>query len=211
MRRRNSTIGAWRSLAGRSKRKMPNRINIGEEFLTETEMLSDSERGRLVVDLIRYCVYGEIPDFKGNERFVWKRCKKRVDADLRKQGELKSGGRDLLSEQFETFYAAYPRKQGKKDALRAFQALAPDDDTYAEIMDGLNRRIQSKEWKLGGQQFIPLPATFIRGERWKDENVEVGFNKPYQRGIDDYKQNKVSDDDFKGICIDLNTEGRNSE
>ena len=191
---------------------MPNRINIGEEFLTESEMLSDSERGRLIVALIRYGVYGELPDLKGNERFAWRRCKDRVDTDLRKQGSMNGNdGRNTFAERFEAFYAVYPRHQGKKDALKAFQALAPDDDAFAEIMDGLTRRIQSKEWRLGGQQFIPLPATFLRGERWKDENVEVGFNKPYQRGIDDYKQNKVSDDDFKGICIDLNTDGRNLE
>ena len=67
---------------------------------------------------------------------------------------------------FAAFYAAYPKKVGKGQAVKAWRAAikkaSPDD-----IMAGLEPAVA--KWALGDPQFIPNPATWLNGERWDDE------------------------------------------
>lgn len=66
---------------------------------------------------------------------------------------------------FETFWAAYPRRDAKKDAQRAWNQIGPPDGPLlATILGDLQTRVWPRERK-----YIPLPATYLRGERWNDE------------------------------------------
>lgn len=69
---------------------------------------------------------------------------------------------------FETFWAAYPRKTAKADARKAF-VKAVKKAPVAEIIGGLER--VKPGWD--DAQFIPYPATWLNGGRWKDEASEV--------------------------------------
>ncbi|NLT57834.1 MAG: hypothetical protein GXX99_02600 [Clostridiales bacterium] len=75
---------------------------------------------------------------------------------------------------FEAFWSAYPRKAGKRDALKAFGQLQPDRDTAAAIMAGVARWRTSGQWTRDGGRYIPYPASFLRGERWNDECPPAG-------------------------------------
>jgi hypothetical protein len=70
---------------------------------------------------------------------------------------------------FNEFWLAYPRKDAKKDAQKAWGKLSPEEDLFQEIMDGLRRAKGSRNWIKDNGQFIPLPSTWLNGERWKDE------------------------------------------
>ena len=72
---------------------------------------------------------------------------------------------DLL---FDRFWEAYPRKQAKKDARRAFLAARVDDHLLHQMLSALVWQKDQPQWSREGT-FIPLPATWIRGERWQDE------------------------------------------
>ena len=67
---------------------------------------------------------------------------------------------------FDQFWAAYPRRQAKKDARRAWHILQPSPELVATIVQHVTVRRETRAWREG---FIPLPATFLRGERWEDE------------------------------------------
>jgi hypothetical protein len=74
---------------------------------------------------------------------------------------------------FLEFYAAYPKKQAKADALKAFKATK-DLPPVSEIVSAVGRWKRSEQWTRDGGQFIPLPATWIRQRRWEDElNVKI--------------------------------------
>ena len=73
---------------------------------------------------------------------------------------------------FESFWDAYPRRQAKKDARKAWDQLKPDTALVEKMLDALELQVKSKQWREG---FIPLPATWIRGERWEDELSEDDF------------------------------------
>jgi hypothetical protein len=70
---------------------------------------------------------------------------------------------------FEVFYAAYPRKEARKDAEAAFAKLNPDSELLAKMLAAVAAKRQSNDWTKESGKFIPLPATWIRAERWNDE------------------------------------------
>jgi hypothetical protein len=77
---------------------------------------------------------------------------------------------------FERFYAAYPRKVAKREAIKAWDKLAPDDELIERILDSLERQKASWAAEKQERKFIPYPASWLNGQRWEDE-VE---NKPIE-------------------------------
>ena len=71
---------------------------------------------------------------------------------------------------FEAWYAKYRRKDAKKKALAAWVKLDPDEALTAKIMAA------TKAWPWAEDRTkIPLPATWLNGERWNDEVVAVAI------------------------------------
>jgi len=74
-----------------------------------------------------------------------------------------------MSDDFDVFWRAYPRREGKKDAQKAWSQLRPDENTMRAILAALDWQRTLPGWLKDDGQFIPLPATYLRGERWTDE------------------------------------------
>lgn len=69
---------------------------------------------------------------------------------------------------FEQFWKLYPKKKSRKDALKAWGKLNPDDDLQAVMIASLAKQCISRDWNKEGGQFIPNAATWLNGERWHD-------------------------------------------
>ena len=66
---------------------------------------------------------------------------------------------------FEEFWAAYPRKDAKPIALKAFlKVKAPVD----QLLSAIAKQKQSEGWLKENGQFIPMPASWLNAERWND-------------------------------------------
>jgi hypothetical protein len=79
-----------------------------------------------------------------------------------------------LMELFEKFWSAWLRKDARKDAEKAFGEIEPepDDGLVDRMLAAITVQADSNNWRpqvKERRQFIPLPATWIRGKRWKDE------------------------------------------
>lgn len=84
------------------------------------------------------------------------------DQDQDQDQDHKSNGRSTSS--FDLFWAAYPKKNKKKDALKIWADKHLDAKSETIIAD-VQRRPSSERWSKG---FIPDPTTYLRGERWND-------------------------------------------
>lgn len=75
-------------------------------------------------------------------------------------------GNSERDEWFDEFWAAYPRRVGKHDALKAWKKITPDRETYERIIGAIHWQIYTWEKPY---TFTPYPATWLRGRRWLDE------------------------------------------
>lgn len=71
---------------------------------------------------------------------------------------------------FERFWSAYPRKQNKERARRAWKKLNPDIALCRIMSDALERDKQSEQWRKDGGVYIPHPSSWLNGRRWEDEH-----------------------------------------
>jgi len=74
-------------------------------------------------------------------------------------------------EDFEIFWKAYPRRVAKAVARKAWLQTA-------KIRPPLNELLAA----IDNGQFIPHPATWLRGERWSDE-MEIDVPKQLSKTL----------------------------
>jgi hypothetical protein len=73
-------------------------------------------------------------------------------------------------ERFPEFWNLYPRKQKRKEALKAWAKVKPED--VDRILADLQLR-KEKDVQWQDSQYIPLPASYLNGERWNDEIISA--------------------------------------
>lgn len=69
---------------------------------------------------------------------------------------------------FEQFWKLYPKKKGRKDALKVWTKLKPDADLQAAMLAALAKHCVSRDWTKEQGQYVPLATTWLNGERWHD-------------------------------------------
>ena len=68
-------------------------LKIYLSFEDDTECLSDAERGRLLLAMVRYAKDGSEPNLSGNERFLWPVVRGQIDRDIDVYESKVSAGR----------------------------------------------------------------------------------------------------------------------
>ena len=69
---------------------------------------------------------------------------------------------------FLAFWAAFPKKVAKADARKAWSQTKSVRPDIATVLNAITAACKTEQWMRGGGQFIPYPATWLRGERWDD-------------------------------------------
>ena len=84
--------------------------------------------------------------------------------------------KNYYSEDFLTFWKAYPNKTGKGAAWKSWQTNNP---LLQECLDALKWQVSLNNWVKENGKYIPMPQTYLNQRRWEDEQTTV---KPKQRG-----------------------------
>lgn len=86
-------------------------------------------------------------------------------------GRVQGGGTPASMEEFETFWLAYPPREGvrtgKQAARTAWQRVRATD--VAPIMASVERLKRTKQWSKDDGKFIPHASTFLNQRRWEDD------------------------------------------
>lgn len=72
------------------------------------------------------------------------------------------------SEQFNLFYAAYPKKRNRPAALKAWNTKKINESIDI-ILASLERWKASRDWTKDNGKFIPYPASWLNAEGWNDD------------------------------------------
>ena len=67
------------------------------------------------------------------------------------------------------FWPAYPKRVKKQDALKAWLQLNPGPELVEQILTAVQNHRRSEQWTKEDGQYIPYPATWLRGQQWTDE------------------------------------------
>jgi hypothetical protein len=156
-------------------------------------MVRDERKRRLCSEAGRKG--GGNPTFKGKRKGHPKgRPKGHSESESGFDSESSSGKRVGVQgegEGFAEFWQAYPRKQAKQAAQKAWGNLAPDPELRRLILVGLEHAKRSRQWSEG---VIPHPATWINGRRWEDE-IQTGAQQPgFFNGLQEFVQGGASSD-----------------
>jgi hypothetical protein len=74
--------------------------------------------------------------------------------------------RDRLARDFEIFYAAYPKKRKRPDAVKAFAKVTVPVEV---LVSAIERLLKTDEnWIKEGGRYIPYPASWLNAEGWND-------------------------------------------
>ena len=93
-------------------------------YLETLAPYTDEERGRLMMAMLNYAVYGQIPEFTGNERYIWPSLKGQIDRDKKNYADRcernringAKGGRPRKTDTQETErFLEEPRKPNHKE------------------------------------------------------------------------------------------------
>ena len=90
--------------------------------------------------------------------------------------ESKKEAQTLLQKRFDLFWAAYPKKVGKKDAQKAWKNAKVNTDLFDKIMAAVGKARITTQWLREGGRYIPNPSTWLNEGRWDDEIKEANTN-----------------------------------
>lgn len=77
----------------------------------------------------------------------------------------------LRPEDWERWYALFPRKEAKQPGVNAWNQAIEDGvlPPIDKLLEALAWQIPANAWTPDRTKYIPLPATYINARRWQDE------------------------------------------
>ncbi|WP_294205824.1 DNA replication protein [uncultured Solobacterium sp.] len=136
-------------------------LKVGENGAYKFPDSTDSVAERLpngcqmVAERLPQVSIGKVSIDKNNKNNI--SCNKNSEIEVLDQKEM----------WFESFWKIYPKHQDKKKAKQKFLKLCKDEKKYQEIMQGLRNVLPV--WAKKDTKYIPMPTTWLNGERWNDE------------------------------------------
>ena len=80
----------------------------------------------------------------------------------------------LQDRRFEEFWQAYPKKQGKGAARKAWGKIHPNAALHKLILESVKAHAErNPQWQRDNGQYIPNPATWLNQSRWEDETPKA--------------------------------------
>ena len=87
--------------------------------------------------------------------------------------EIMEKGNNNITCLFDQFWKAYPRKESKPTAKKAFEKIKPDEELLQKMLTAIERFKKTDQWQEDGGRFIPHPSTWLNQRRWEDEPMDA--------------------------------------
>ena len=148
----------------RAKRNRENGANGGrpkkQEVINEANGINETQKTQSVIENQKNPVGLE----KSKQTSI---DKIRIDK-IREDKESKEKEKKKEKEDFELFWAEYPKHKGKVEAVKAFEKAIKKTDIDT-LLNAVRAQKTCTQWVKDGGMFIPYPATWLNQERWSDE------------------------------------------
>ncbi len=83
---------------------------------------------------------------------------------------IKSSAKDTQNDtNFDVFWKEYPNKKNKKKAREIWNRRNLGNGWFEKILSSLVVFKKSDKWNKDGGEYVPMPTTWLNGDRWEDE------------------------------------------
>lgn len=178
--KRGQVVTGRKILADKLK-QTEQKIRTALELLEKQEIITiETTKHYSIITLTNYDKYqGEDPDTTNEVTKPQPSLNQAstTEQEVKKSKNEKKEPKPLSAdadESFMSFYNAYPRKDARADAWKAWKEKKPDLNA---VLEALSWQCKQEQWGIrveGKLKYVPMPASYLRGERWLDE-------KPYQK------------------------------
>lgn len=185
--RQTKTIQEWAKILRETRKKTEKILNfLREKHIADFEVLDNQNvtiiSRRMVRDFEISKLRKEVGRLGGNPNLRGKPKKLDNQTDNQKptpsvsvsvsssnlNPPIPPKGGMTFTDDFVSFWKAYPKKTGKKAAWKSWKA-AKDKPPLSEILEAIAKQRATDQWQKDGGQFIPNPSTWINQGRWADE------------------------------------------
>ena len=90
-----------------------------------------------------------------------------ADAKMKQEEGEKKEADSVTEKRFEEFFASYPKKSDREDAMSVFASIGPDEETFKRIMYTLRKKMNSNEWIKKSGQFVPKAGVWLSRREWE--------------------------------------------
>jgi hypothetical protein len=170
------SLETWGTLFGGWGKKKVHRFfdTLKKEGMIDTESVTVTTRLK-VLNYSKYQNTGH--DIDTHATLQRKRTGTTDKNDKNVKNEKKKHNGTSL--EFDAFWSVYPKKVGKKAAVKAWRA-AKDKPPIHDLVAIVRQQRTCEAWQKDGGQYVPNPATWLNQGRWDDEPQQPG--KQQQQG-----------------------------
>ena len=172
---------------------------LSENGMVSTELSTDlSTPLSTLLTIVKYGFYqggdntfvnANVNTFVNTEEEKRKEAKEKRNAIIRTPNKYNTA--DSAEDAFEELWAIYPRKEGKRDALRHFKAALKDGSTVDEIREGLERYLEHIRANGTQPKYIAQGSTWFCQRRWEDELTNTPAPRPEPKPTSHYDESRV--------------------
>lgn len=200
-------------------------FKLFENFAEVAEPLNDAELGRLIRGMMQYSSLGEIPEFEGNERYLWGAAKAMIDNQRQsyenkvtgaakareKRTDINNNNIDIKNNQNDIKLISTQEKIRKEkireDKITTMRFTPPSIEEVKAYCNERGNNVdpqtfvdfyEAKGWMVGSNRMKDWRACV---RTWEKNRVDRGRGK--QNPALNYKQNPISDTDFNALVVDL--------
>lgn len=142
-------------------KKELNSFNVYHSYLQALEPLSDAECGRLLKACIQYSMTGEVPELRGNEKFLFPSWKSQIDRDRVKYNNKCEQNQGNALKRWHAVACGGNRTHAKhakdkdKDKDNNTPHTPQGDDTFAEFWSAYPRKDSKAKAKASWDKLNP--------------------------------------------------------
>lgn len=78
---------------------------------------------------------------------------------------------------FTEFWQLYPRKVGKGTAEKEWLKISPSSELQQQILKAVADQMTTEQWLKDGGKYIPHPTTWLKNQRWLDEETKIDLGQ----------------------------------
>lgn len=107
-----------------------------------------------------------------------------VDGKTSTREEKRREDKHNLDEAFSIFWDAYPRKDSKVPARKAFEKINPNAEMLDRLLIALEHFKQSDQWRKDNGTYIHYASTWLNKRLWEDVDGEsLTSNNPFAEAL----------------------------